>query len=105
MSNVSIARPTQKKIVPSFMVRKLDGEVTREIIGKDAKGSRTTKEVKVPAGYLVSFPTKGHSIRVRDDASLKRLGFDQTIPLVDASSDDDDIVGEMPNSVLAGSRG
>lgn len=101
MSNIRIAQPTQRKIVPAFVVQKLDGEVERTIIGKDSKGARKETTVKVPAGYLVSFPTKGHSIRVLTEAALKRLGFDQTIPLVDAGSDNDDILGEMPNAVAA----
>jgi len=101
MSKFQMARPNERKIVPAFMVRELEGKVKRIIHGWDAKGNKTEKEVEVPAGYEVRFPAKGHSIRVRNIAELKRLGFDQTIPLVDADAEDDDVEGYMPNSVGA----
>lgn len=98
--SVRVAEPQRRNIVPAFAVKKLDGEVERTIIGRDSKGERTTKVTKVPAGYLVMFPAKGHSIRVANDAELKRLGFDRTIDLIDANSDNDDVEGTMPNYIL-----
>lgn len=101
MSNLQIAAPAQRRIVPAFTVKRLEGTVDRTMIVFDKEGRRQEKVVKQDAGYLVSFPTKGHSIRVKDAAELKRLGFDRTIPLVDAEGDNDDVLGEIPNSVTA----
>lgn len=97
--NTRVAAPTKQKIVPSFTVTRLEGKIKRTIHGWDGKGEKTEKTVEEPAGYLVKFPVKGHSIRVGSDKELARLGFDQTIPLVDANSDDDDPVGEIPNNI------
>lgn len=96
-----ISAPEMQRIVPSFIVKKLEGTVERNIIVFDKEGLKQIKTVKSPAGYMVSFPTKGHSIRVRDDADLRRLGFDRTIPLVNDNEDDDSIVGVMPNNAIA----
>lgn len=97
--SVMIASPEARRIVPAFTVEKLDGKVERTIIAFDKEGKKYDKTVSVDAGYMVKFPVKGHSIRVKDAAELKRLGFDKTIPLVDANSENDDIVGTIPNSV------
>lgn len=100
MRGVQVARPNQPRIVPAFTVQELSGETEHTIYSKDEKtGKLVAKTVKRPAGYMVAFPTKGHSIRIRTAADLKRLGFDQTIPLVDANSDNDDVMGEVPNHV------
>lgn len=101
MSNVQIAAPARQRIVPAFVVQKLEGTVERTMIVFDKEGRKQEKVVKVDAGYLVSFPAKGHSIRVRDVAELKRLGFDKTIPLVDANGDNDDVFGDIPNPIAA----
>jgi hypothetical protein len=101
MSQLQIAAPNQRRIVPAFTVRKLEGKVERPLIRFDAKGKKYTEMVKADAGYLVTFPTKGHSIRVKDAEELKRLGFDKTIPLVEDGTDNDDVVGYVPNSVVA----
>ncbi len=99
--SLQVAAPNQRRIVPAFTVRKLDGKVERPMIKFDSKGKKHEEIVKVDAGYLVSFPTKGHSIRVKDAAELKRLGFDRTIPLVEDGTDNDDVLGFIPNSVTA----
>lgn len=101
MSRVSVAAPQRQRIVPAFMVQKLEGHVERTVIQFDKEGKKYDKTVKVDAGYLVSFPSKGHSIRVKDAAELKRLGFDKTIPLVDDGAENDDVVGHMPNHIAA----
>lgn len=103
MSNVRVAAPQRQRIVPAFVVKKLDGTVERTLIQFDKEGKKYNKQVKVDAGYLVSFPSKGHSIRVKNAEELRRLGFDQTIPLIDDSNDDDDVLGYIPNSVEASS--
>lgn len=101
MSKMMMAAPNQQRIVPAFVVERLEGKVDRTIIGFDKEGRKVPKVVSVDAGYLVKFPTKGHSIRVKDAADLKRLGFDRTIPLVDDNAENDDVVGYVPNSAVA----
>lgn len=101
MAQVHMAAPGRPRIVPAFLVQKLEGTVERTVIAFDKEGRKFDKTVKVDAGYLVSFPSKGHSIRVKDAAELKRLGFDRTIPLVDDNADNDDVMGEMPNNIAA----
>ena len=92
---MQIAAPERPKVRPAFMVEKLEGKISREVINFDAKGKKVVSLVDVDAGYLVKFP-KGHSIRVLDDAELHRLGFDRTIPLID---DDGEQVGTIPNHI------
>jgi len=101
MSRIQVASPTRQRIVPAFVVQKLDGTMERTLIQFDKEGKKVEKIVKVDAGYLVSFPSKGHSIRVKNADELKRLGFDKTIPLVDDDADNDDVLGYIPNSVVA----
>lgn len=99
--SVAIAAPNRMKIVPAFVVRKEEGVRKRTTYSFTKEGKRMEKVVEEPAGYIVSFPAKGHSIRVRNEHELRRLGFDKTIPLVNAGSDDDDEYGEMPNTAVA----
>lgn len=96
MAQTQIARPAQPKFKPAFIVKKLEGKVTRTVHSFDAKGQKTAKQVEVDAGYLVKFPHKGHSIRVKNEAELKRLGFDQTIPLM---NDDGEVIATMENAI------
>lgn len=92
----SVARPLKEQYRPAFTVKKLDGKRTEELITWDNKGQKQVKLVEVDAGYMV-YMRNGHSIRVRDEANLKRLGFDQTIPLVD---DEGESVAEIPNLII-----
>lgn len=101
MSNVSVAAPMRQRIVPAFVVKKLDGQVEHTVIQFDKEGKKHDKVVKVDAGFMVSFPSKGHSIRVRSVDELKRLGFDKTVPLVDDGSENDDVVGYIDNNIAA----
>lgn len=101
MAGLQIAAPMRQRVVPAFTVKKLDGKVSRPLIQFDKEGKKYEKIVEAPAGYLVHFPSKGHSIRVRNDAELKRLGFDQTIPLVDDNAENDDVLGHIPNNILS----
>lgn len=94
-----IAAPSQPRIVPAFIVKELAGKIERELILFDKDGKKYKKRVEQPAGFMVTFPTKGHSIRVKNMDELKRLGFDQTIPLVDAESENDDVLGAIPNTI------
>lgn len=98
--NVRVARPDRPKIVPAFVVQTVDQEVERTMYGWDKQGKKTQRTVKEPYGFKVSFPVKGHSIRVRTVEDLRRLGFDQTIPLVDTRNDDDEPVGYLDNHIL-----
>lgn len=91
-----VAAPAKPQIKPAFLVKKLEGKRVEKLLTFDAKGKRMEKEVEVDAGYLVKFPTKGHSIRVANEAELKRLGFDQTIPML---NEDGDAVFTVPNAI------
>lgn len=103
---IGMAAPAQKKYVPAFVVEKLDGQIERQLITFDEKGKKHIKTVKVDAGYLVKFPPKGrgdkgHSIRVGTAEELARLGFDQTIPIVDMDGDSDEPVSFIENRVAS----
>ena len=100
------AAPISAKHVPAFIVKKDDNERTHTHRFLDKNGSIQSKEVKMPGGFIVAFPVKGHSIRVKDEAELKRLGFDKIIPLLDVKSDDaDEPVSYLPNSVTSSTKG
>lgn len=96
--SVRVAAPQRQNIVPAFTVKKLEGTRKEIVHFFDAQGKRQQEVKERPKGYLVKF-SKGHSITVKDDDNLKRLGFDQTIPLVDGN---DDVHGYLPNDVLGG---
>lgn len=87
-----VEKPTERKIKPAFIVKELAGKTTRVLYEFDAKGKKQSKNIEVPAGYLVKFPHKGHSIRVATKEDLARLGFDQTVPLLNAEGE---TVGEL----------
>lgn len=91
-----VEKPAERKIKPAFIVRELSGEREKVFYEFDAKGKRVEKRVKAPAGYMVKFPHKGHSIRVATKEDLKRLGFDQTVPLLNAEGES---VGEIDNDL------
>ena len=76
----------QQNIKPRYEVEAVDEMVTEtHFIRKD--GRNEEKQVKVPYGYNVYFPA-GHSIRVRTDEELKRLGFDRPAELIDEETGD-----------------
>lgn len=93
---VRVAAPARNAPQPAFTVRQVDGSVKRTIYFYDEKGKRQSSQVEEPIGFVVSFP-KGHTIRVKSEAELSRLGYDQSIPLVDAN---DDIHGYEPNNIF-----
>lgn len=101
MGNTRVAAPSKPKIQPAFVVQKLEGKREHVILSYDPKEGRIEKKVQEDAGFLVSFPIKKASMRVRNEAELRRLGFDQTIELINPESDDDEALGYMPNSVTA----
>lgn len=110
MSNVRVSAPSKPKIVPAFVVRKLEGKVPHTIIKYqklDGEDQPTRQEITVQedAGWLVMFPVKGNaSMRVRTEKELERLGFDQTIELISEADDNDEVLGYMPNPVAAASK-
>jgi hypothetical protein len=92
------AMPNTQKVRPMFTVEKLQGTVKHRIhVFDKEKNKIMSKVVDEPAGYLVRF-YKGHSIRCRDEAHLKRVGANmQLIPLLD---DEGEIKGVMQNIEL-----
>lgn len=97
---VSVAAPNTPQVKPAFIVQKLEGKRTKEISSLDDEGKIVKKTVEVDAGFMVSFPIKGNSIHVADEAELKRLGFDKTIPLLKGDGSDETVLGHAPNDVL-----
>ena len=86
----------QQNIKPRYEVEFVDETVTEtHYVRKDGRNEET--QVEVPYGYNVYFPA-GHSIRVRTDAELKRLGFDKPAELVDEETGD--VVGSTAQSTL-----
>lgn len=86
--NVDIRRPFKVTALPGTMPRTFyDVEKkSRDVGGKTKSTHKLVKRVEhEPAGYLVTFPN-GHSIRVRDQAELARLGFDAEPGLIDMLS-------------------
>jgi len=81
---VYAAVPPEQQVRPAFTVKKLSGTVAHRVhIFDKEKNKILSKVVQEPAGYLVQF-YKGHSIRCRDEAHLRRVGANLTlIPLVD----------------------
>ena len=110
MANVRIAAPDAPKIVPAFVVRKLEGKVEHTLItyrpdpDDRERNIREEKVVMEDAGFLVSFPIKRASIRVRTEQELKWLGFDQTIELVSEDENDDRVHGYADNPVAAATK-
>jgi hypothetical protein len=92
----SVAKPVENRPKPAFVVQELEGKRTRTIYEFDAKGKKQAKVVEVPAGYMVKFPHKGHSIRVATKEDLQRLGFDQTVPLL---NEEGEAVAEIDNMI------
>jgi hypothetical protein len=102
MSNIQIARPPEGNYIPAFTVEKLEGTIKQKVYAFDERGVRTEKITEVDAGYLVCFPQKKHSIAVRTKAELVRLGFDNTIKLVDEYGD---VKGQVENPVALVKKG
>ena len=98
------------RITPAFEVEELTGERTvtkykyeeRDTGRTDSKGnpieSHVMKEYTetVPAGYMVYF-ARGHSIHVRNDAELRRLGLDRSPYLSDPTGEmqDEDVAQQF----------
>lgn len=85
----------QGNIRPRYEVERVDEMVVEtHLVRKDGKNIEEEKEV--PYGYNVYFPA-GHSIRVRNDEELKRLGFDRPADLID---EDGEVVGSTAQQSL-----
>lgn len=64
----------------AYQVEKFEGEVerTKHRVNKESKTLETIVE-KEGAGFMVYFP-KGHSIRVKNEAELAKLGLHYNAP-------------------------
>ena len=69
----------QRNVKPRFEVHASIAWYARRITVATDDGINEEYEVEVPYGYDVYFPA-GHSMRVRTDAELQRLGFTTTGP-------------------------
>lgn len=75
----------QMDVKPRFETEAIKGKTyQRNVYTHDGKGLKATKK-ETKRGYMVYFP-QGHSIHVRDDVELKRLGFHRTPALVDMTT-------------------
>jgi hypothetical protein len=90
-----VALPEPDKIRPAFTVKRIEGELPHRIHAFDKSSNRIrSKLVMEPGGYLVTF-RKGHSIRCKDEAHLKRIGaHTRLIPMV---NDEGEIKGMTAN--------
>jgi hypothetical protein len=90
-----VALPEPDKIRPAFSVKKIDQPMPHKVHMFDKQANKIrSKIVQEPGGYLVTF-RKGHSIRCRNEAHLKRIGANvRLIPLV---NDEGEIKGMTPN--------
>lgn len=71
------------QLLPAFETERLDGpKVERTVHAVSKGGGFVTKVVKSDLGYMVYFP-KGHSIHVRSEKELRRLGFHVSPGLID----------------------
>ena len=92
---MDIAAPRNvDKYVPEFTVKKLEGKRNQEILSFTDTGKLIKKVTEVDAGWMVYFPAKKHSLRITTKDELERLGFDQTIKLVD---NDGEVGAQIPN--------
>ncbi len=68
-----------------------DGATYKRKVARYNKTKKTVEyeEVEAPMGYIVHFP-RGHTLHVRDDAHLARLGFDKPAGMTDLDGDVDD---------------
>jgi hypothetical protein len=92
---VFAAIPQEQQVRPAFTVKKLTGTVSHRVhLFDKEKNKILSKVVQEPAGYLVTF-YKGHSIRCRDEAHLRRVGAHlKFVPLIDKEGE---VKGAIPN--------
>lgn len=86
-----------QNVLPRYEVEPLKGTVKRPVtrvslVEDEDTGKKVFKReetfVEEPAGYMV-YLANGGSLRVRNDAELKRLGFDAPATLVDMETSDE----------------
>lgn len=77
------AQTKEQRVRPAFTVEKLEGTrtVVQHIFNPKLRKIQT-KEVDVPAGYMVRC-AKGHSVRVDEDGLKRIMDGDDTVELVD----------------------
>lgn len=77
-----------QNIKPRYEVERVEGVVTVTKYRRNAEtGMNEQYTEQEPYGFNVYFP-HGHSIRVRDEAELHRLGYDVPPELIDMDSGD-----------------
>jgi len=81
----------QRNVKPRFEVHPVNMMVDETHYRRTEDGINEKYTVSVPYGYDVYFPA-GHSIRVRTDAEMQRLGFMDPPDLIDMDSGD--VVGQ-----------
>jgi hypothetical protein len=103
---IAVAPEHEAVILPRFEVEEIEGTVTVMIATPQRRKNNAGKSVsngfnfepkEVDGGFMVYFPA-GHSIRVKDEQELQRLGFMGPAPLVDMNTGE--IVPVSPNVSL-----
>lgn len=77
----------------SYVVVPIDGEVVRPVHRYSKDKGITVSNEKQPGGFLVYFP-RGHAIRIRDKAELKRYKLDKKPRIINLQGLND------PNSAI-----
>jgi predicted RNA-binding protein len=100
---VMAAMPIMENVRPAFTVRKIEQDMPHKVNIFDKESNKIkSKTIMEPGGFLVTF-RKGHSIRVRNELELKRLGANvRLIPLMD---DEGEVKGMVQNIELAEDEG
>jgi len=86
----------QQNVKPRYEVEAVDDTVTETHFRRE-DGRNVEHKVEVPYGYNVYFPA-GHSIRVRTDEELERLGFNKPAELVNEETGE--VVGTTAETTL-----
>lgn len=85
----------RQNIKPRYEVEHVD-DVVVETHYERKDGRNVEVEKEVPYGYNVYFPA-GHSMRVRTDEELARLGFDKPAELIDEETGE--VVGSAQSTL------
>lgn len=76
--------------LPAYEVHPFKGKYTVVECKLDPKSKQiVSKEVEREGGFMVYFP-KGHSIHVRDEATLRALGYHRPAKIIDMETGDEE---------------
>lgn len=76
----------QQTMTPAYTVRPLQGTVVRRVCSYVKGKGFQYEDIEEDGGWLVTFPQR-HSIHVRTEEELKRMGFTEDAPMVEGSDE------------------